>query len=344
MNNSPTIDLINEWDENSHRGKSVLKKFFLGASVPKRLREHIRDLEIEEWNTLLESLFNGFFSRYGDDYLSSPRFRKDMVDQIKGRLEECRLYRVPWIDNAGRLEGARLLEIGCGTGSSTVAFAEQGALVTSVDVDEASLAVARDRCRLYGLDVQFLHGNAASLHKEVFGACHDIIVYHATLEHLTTGERIESLRQSWDILVPGGIMVITATPNRLWYYDSHTSLLPFYHWLPDDVALIYASRSGRDNFSHAFKEPARASMEDFLRWGRGMSYHELEIAIAPLKRLAIISSLSAYRKKHYPFATFLMRLTKEYGVKHRYTTLLGRLFPEIPEAFLQENIDIIIRK
>ena len=35
------------------------------------------------------------------------------------------------------------------------------------------------------------------------------------------------------------------TPNRLLWWDHHTSILPFYGMLPDDLAIAYADRSPR---------------------------------------------------------------------------------------------------
>src|SRR5262245_27449705 len=49
-------------------------------------------------------------------------------------------------------KGKRVLEIGCGIGTETINFARAGADVTALDVSDESLAVARQRAAVYGLE------------------------------------------------------------------------------------------------------------------------------------------------------------------------------------------------
>jgi 2-polyprenyl-3-methyl-5-hydroxy-6-metoxy-1,4-benzoquinol methylase len=130
------------------------------------------------------------------------------------------------------LSGARILEIGCGTGASTVALAEQGAQVTAVDLDGSALEVARVRCDAYGVRATFIEANAVDAIQPA-----DMIVFFACLEHMTYEERIESLRKAWEVLPPHGILAVVDTPNRLWYFDGHTALTPFFNWLPHELAM-----------------------------------------------------------------------------------------------------------
>lgn len=46
------------------------------------------------------------------------------------------------------MKNKKLLEIGCGTGSSSITLVEQGANVTGIDVEEGSLQVAKIRAKL----------------------------------------------------------------------------------------------------------------------------------------------------------------------------------------------------
>ena len=79
----------------------------------------------------------------------------DLYEHLTGRLTDDRYSVVPWIDDAYPLDGASVLEIGSGTGASTVALGEQGALITGVDVDAVALKVARARCQAYNIKVDF---------------------------------------------------------------------------------------------------------------------------------------------------------------------------------------------
>ena len=51
-----------------------------------------------------------------------------------GRLIYDRHEYVPWLNELRRLDGVRVFEIGCGTGSSIMALVEQGSEVAGIDV------------------------------------------------------------------------------------------------------------------------------------------------------------------------------------------------------------------
>ena len=59
---------------------------------------------------------------------------------------------VPWVQRVRPLEAASVLEIGCGTGSSTAAFATMASRHTCIEILESSIEAARRRCELLGID------------------------------------------------------------------------------------------------------------------------------------------------------------------------------------------------
>ncbi len=58
-------------------------------------------------------------------------------------------------------EGNSILDIGCGTGRHSVELARQGFRMTGVDLSEAMLAEAKKAANKAGVDVEFIHSNAA---------------------------------------------------------------------------------------------------------------------------------------------------------------------------------------
>ena len=62
-------------------------------------------------------------------------------------------------------EGARILDLGCGTGEISLRLAElfPTAQVTGVDLEEAHLRRARERCAALGVRVRFQAGDALAL-------------------------------------------------------------------------------------------------------------------------------------------------------------------------------------
>jgi len=72
----------------------------------------------------------------------------------------------------------------------------------------------------------------------------NFIIFYASLEHMT------SLVNAWSLLSNNGVLCVIEAPNRLWYFDSHTSGLPFYYWLPDEIAIKYSRFSSRRKFKN----------------------------------------------------------------------------------------------
>ena len=105
-------------------------------------------------------------------------------------------------------------------------------------------------------------------------------------------ERIETLKKCEKILNKGGYLIIIEAPNRLWYFDSHTSELPFFQWLPDNLAYLYSKHSPKVTFRENYLDNNYKELIGFLRRGRGVSYHEFELAFDNLSKLNVISRLN----------------------------------------------------
>lgn len=277
-----------------------------------------------------------------DEHFFANEPNAHFVDrQLFLRTELDRYEIVPWINHSVPLRGTKILEIGCGTGSSTVALAEQGAHVTGMDMSEGSLEVAKVRCRLHGFpDAPLVCANAKDLAEVFVGEKFPLIIFFATLEHMTLDERKEALRAAWSLLEDDGCICITETPNRLWFYDSHTAWMPFFHWLPDDLALEYSAYSPRVPFNERFRNNNPDSMLTFLRCGRGMSFHELDLAFGKQSRYSVISNMNSYLAWRNP-AKMLKRIVSGDGRRER---LLNSYAPKRNRAFFTERLDVILRK
>jgi len=292
---------------------------------------------------LREHYFSEPENRFGlsiEQYLASESGKDDLQDHLVRRMENARRAVIPWLDAAKALDGAAVLEIGCGTGSATVALAEQGANVTCVDVSEGRLDVARERCRAYGLRAEFIKANATAVHTLLAGRAFDFVLFFATLEHMTHEERMTVMKSTWEMLPPGGLWCIVDTPNRLWYIDAHTSLLPFYAWLPDKLAFEYARFSPRAGFRDAYRGRSAEAELDFLRRGRGVSYHEFDLAMGSTERLKVVSNLQGYQRARSPALRLRWLLSKD----SRYKAFLAKVGPKIHPGFYERALYLIIEK
>jgi S-adenosylmethionine-dependent methyltransferase len=154
---------------------------------------------------------------------------------------------------------------------------------------------------------------------------------------MTLDERMDSLRAGWSILPPKKLLCLAETPNRLWPYDGHTSQLPFFNWLPDEIAFQFAQFSPRPTLKERFREITPASMLSFRREGRGLSFHELDLALGEYR---IAGDQTAYLSTHNPIK-FVKRVLARDGAKERF---LNSLAPRRARALFHQNLDVVIEK
>lgn len=234
-----------------------------------------------------EALLSTYFKNYDQDFLTTETGKEDIKANVFRRYNNSLAHVVPWTARQIDLRGKTLVEIGSGTGSSTAAFAHFVEKIDGYDIDAQALAGARARLEVMGLNNVALHLVAAEQLVETLRQNHsdraDIVLLFAVLEHQTIRERQETLRLCWEMLKPDGLLVITETPNLLYYTDLHTSQLPFLHLLPTELYARYADRSPREGFGKGFAKFASISAEELdtaiMRWGRGVSYHDFELAL-----------------------------------------------------------------
>jgi len=315
--------------------KRIVKRFLF--PVPSRISKNFIQIDMGGLHSIEKSIRENYHTDWrSESNYSKEKYKADLNAHLYERLESDRRRIIPWLDNASTLQNKRILEIGCGTGSSSIALAEQGAKVTGIDIDEGALLVANERSKIYGVNAEFRILNVQEIFSTFYTTEFDFIIFFACLEHMTIAERLTSLRDAWEMLPNDGLLVIVETPNRLWYFDDHTSMLPFFHWLPNELAFAYSKFSSRENFRELYNEYNTTSKEYFLRRGRGMSFHEIDIAIGPTKDLKVISSLSTFEGNRY-------NLTKS-RLERQYKSILTSIYPNIHEGFFDDTLYLIIEK
>lgn len=130
-------------------------------------------------------------------------------------------------------EGARVLDLACGSGLYTLAWAERGARVTGIDFDLGLLEASRERVRRVAPRApapSWTGGDAARLpfRSDQF----DLVFCNSLLEHVPGWEAV--VRESARVLRPGGVFVVYTT-NRTCPYQVEVNHFPFYSWLPDPI-------------------------------------------------------------------------------------------------------------
>jgi 2-polyprenyl-3-methyl-5-hydroxy-6-metoxy-1,4-benzoquinol methylase len=120
----------------------------------------------------------------------------------------ARKYRVephiPAFADFERWAGTRVLEIGCGLGTTSVGFARAGAEVTGVDLSGASIALAQRHAEALGVAdrTRFLQADAEHLTDVLAGEQFDLVYSFGVIHHSPHPDRI--LRQARRLVQPGG--------------------------------------------------------------------------------------------------------------------------------------------
>ena len=248
-------------------------------------------------------------------------------------------FLVPWIEQTVPLAGRRVLEYGCGNAPVSCALGERGAELIGVDIDAAAIEEGRRRVAEAGLgDVVLERHPLEQIAAAVRARARtiDVFVLYAVLEHMTVAERLAVLRLAREVLAPGGAIVVCETPNRLFYFDHHTAQIPFFHLLPDELALEYRAFSARPDFTEAIarasEQGSEAALEAIVRWGRGVSFHEFEVVFGGLERHVIASGYDSLLFAERPVHPEELMLA-------RY---LDRVRPELAPAFSRAWLDLIL--
>ncbi len=257
-------------------------------------------------------------------YLASDHGRADFANHLHARTQKYRALYRDWI--LALLVGRRqVLEVGIGTGCASLMLAESGCALDGIEMEGTHAEIAQLRLagagQAYG---RVLLGNAAEILQSHPLGGYDAVIFWATLEHMTQAERQAALRAVWSGLRPGALLMVLECPNRLWYRDTHTSTVPFFHWLPDALAWQLYAGGGE-------LELARA--------GRGASYHEFQLAGIPVSVEASIDSLQRFRR-----GDVLRRLKWLLAADGRYERWLHRLAGGVHREFFHEYLDLAIGK
>ncbi|OGO04369.1 MAG: hypothetical protein A2Y73_02425 [Chloroflexi bacterium RBG_13_56_8] len=109
-----------------------------------------------------------------------------------------------------RLEGRRILDVGCGLGLYVRRFRDFSDSVHGVDLDPTRIEEAGRTLP----NVQV----ASAEHLPYVDASFDVVLLHEVVEHLQ--DDVAAVREAYRVLVPGGYLVIFA-PNRLYPFETH---------------------------------------------------------------------------------------------------------------------------
>ncbi len=127
----------------------------------------------------------------------------DIASRKKTTIEKT----AKWIlDSCHSSEKLSILDLGCGPGLYTEAFAEQGHQVMGIDISENSIDYATKSAKEKGLSISYQNGNYLSI--DLGKAQYDLIVLiYTDLGVLTPTEREQLLAKVFLALKQGGVFI-----------------------------------------------------------------------------------------------------------------------------------------
>lgn len=305
------------------------------------------------WSQKLPAAYFESMSELVDDVTRNWFAEKDIAEgyadyvrarYIFGRMEICATRILPWLTEAVPHLG-RVLEIGCGNGSATAVLAQHATHVHAFDIAGEQTDVASKRCALLGIDNITVFSQPvtwidAYMHDPFsISPAVDTVVCYALFEHLTPIERIKLLIGAWKHLSIGGRLIIIETPNRLYFYDWHSSQIPFQDQLPPEIAFLWNGFSDRNSIpadikANSVAEIEKGNAERLYRFGRGASFHEFYGALGPASFAVANRSILDRREFKNWNASYIAVLAEQ----------LASVSPPPHEAFAQPCLDLILEK
>jgi SAM-dependent methyltransferase len=106
------------------------------------------------------------------------------------------------------------LDVGCGTGDSSVYLARHGWHVTGVDFVPKALDKARPKARAAGVPVDFIHADVTHLSRTGLDTTFQLIVDNGCLHGMSDGDRDLYVREIAAAAAPGArLLIVAAKPG-----------------------------------------------------------------------------------------------------------------------------------
>jgi len=170
-------------------------------------------------------------------------------DEDSSYLEAKLAHDISAYFPADDFSGRRILDFGCGGGSSTMILARlfPASEIVGVELSPEYLSIARARLRYYGFSKVILMQSPSGERLPESIGMFDFVLLSAVFEHLLPAERKLLMPLLWSHLKPNGCFLVNQTPHRFYPIEDHTTGLPLINYLPDRAAMWAAKRLSKRN-------------------------------------------------------------------------------------------------
>ena len=170
----------------------------------------------------------------------------------------------------GDVKGKRVLEVGCGGGQCSMAFAKRGAVATGMDLSDKQVEFARDLAKAEGVQATFAQGSAEDLSAIPDGS-QEVVFSAYALQYVEHIDRC--FGEVARVLKPGGLFVFSLD-HPFWYCVAEADMQIVFSYF--DTVYWYDWEQ-KDMPTRPKVTQFQRTVSDWFRFLRGASFEVLDI-------------------------------------------------------------------
>jgi 2-polyprenyl-3-methyl-5-hydroxy-6-metoxy-1,4-benzoquinol methylase len=118
------------------------------------------------------------------------------------------------VEGAGALPPGKALDVGCGTGDTSIYLSQHGWNVTAIDFVRLAIDRARAKTAAAGVNVRYVRGDVTQLSSLGAGSGFQLAVDNGCLHGLSDAQRDAYVRELSAAVAPGGRLILSAFTQR----------------------------------------------------------------------------------------------------------------------------------
>lgn len=212
------------------------------------------------------------------------------------------------------LDGARVIDIGCGEGWLTHLVAPR--TVTTIGIDPSTIALERARASNSAANGIFIQASADDLPLDPASA--DVAIFYNSLHHIPESIQVKTLAETARVLAPGGLLCIVEPEARGSCYELFQPV--------DDESVVYTATYNLILAIASGVEFQQVHEERFLD---GFIYRDFEqfidnALVVDARRAKLVAELEGRLRELFERLGESVEGGKRYDMVHRFN-LLRRL-------------------